>query len=146
MSREDSKMLEELKRIRELLEPKPAPPAPPPPKGLWKEFIDFISKYKVMGLAVAFIMGVYLGGLVQSLVKDLILPVIGLALPGLGNLSTFKIAIPSTELDAQGNPIDPTYAGQLFGLGSFLVALITFVIVAFVIFLLVKITKKWGIE
>jgi large conductance mechanosensitive channel len=146
MSKEDSKMLEELKRIRELLEPKPAPPPPPAPKGLWKEFIDFISKYKVMGLAVAFIIGVYLGGLVQSLVKDLILPVIGLALPGLGNLSTFKIALPSTELDAQGNPIDPTYAGQLFGLGSFLVALITFVIVAFVIFLLVKITKRWGIE
>jgi large conductance mechanosensitive channel len=142
----DDKTLEELKRIRELLEPKPAPPPPPPPKGLWKEFIDFISKYKVMGLAVAFIMGVYLGGLVQSLVKDLILPGIGLALPGLGNLSTFKIAIPSTELDAQGNPVDPTYAGQLFGLGNFLVALITFIIVAFVIFLLVKITKKWGIE
>ncbi len=136
----DDKTLEELKRIRELLEPKPAPPPPPPPKGLWKEFIDF------MGLAVAFIMGVYLGGLVQSLVKDLILPGIGLALPGLGNLSTFKIAIPSTELDAQGNPVDPTYAGQLFGLGNFLVALITFIIVAFVIFLLVKITKKWGIE
>ena len=47
MSKED-KMLEELKRIRELLEPKPAPP---PPKGLWNEFMDFISKYKVMGLA-----------------------------------------------------------------------------------------------
>jgi len=91
-------------------------------------------------------MGVYLGGLVQSLVKDLILPAIGLALPGLGNLSTFKIAIPSTELDAQGTPVDTTYTGQLFGLGNFLVALITFIIVAFVIFLLVKITKKWGIE
>lgn len=142
----DDKMLEELKRIRELLEPKPSPPPPPPPKGLWKEFLDFISKYKVMGLAVAFIIGVYLGALVQSLVKDLILPVIGLALPGLGNLSTFKIAIPPTELDSQGNPVDTTYVGQLFGLGSFLVALITFVIVAFVIFLLVKVTRKWGIE
>jgi large conductance mechanosensitive channel len=142
----DDEMLEELKRIRTLLEPKPAPPPPPPPKGLWKEFMDFLSKYKVMGLAVAFIMGVYLGALVQSLVKSLILPMIGLAIPGLGNLSTFKIAIPSTALDSQGNPLDPAYAGQLFGVGDFLVALITFIIVAFVIFLLVKITKKWGIE
>ena len=142
----DDEMLEELKRIRALLEPKPAPPPPPPPKGLWKEFMDFLSKYKVMGLAVAFIMGVYLGALVQSLVKSLILPLIGLALPGLGNLSTFKIAVPSTALDAQGNPIDPTYTGQLFGVGDFLVALITFIIVAFVIFLIVKVTKKWGIE
>jgi large conductance mechanosensitive channel len=142
----DQKMLDELKKIRELLEPKPAPPAPPPPKGLWKEFMDFLSKYKVMGLAVAFIMGVYLGALVNSLVKDLILPGIGLAIPGLGNLSTYKIPIPPTALDAQGNPIDTTYAGQLFGVGDFLAALITFIIVAFVIFLLVKITKKWGIE
>jgi large conductance mechanosensitive channel len=142
----DEEMLEELKRIRTLLEPKPAPPAPPPKKGLWNEFMDFLSKYKVMGLAVAFIMGVYLGALVQSLVKNLIMPIIGLAIPGLGNLSTFKIAIPPTALDPQGNPIDPTYSGQLFGVGDFLVALITFVIVAFVIFLIVKVTKKWGIE
>jgi large conductance mechanosensitive channel len=139
-------MLEELKKIRTLLEPKPAPPAPPAPKGMWGEFKDFLSKYKVFGLAVAFIMGVYLGGLVQSLVKDLILPVVGLAIPGLGNLATYKIAVPSTALDAQGNPLDPAYAGQLFGVGDFLVALITFVIVALVIFILVKATKRWGME
>jgi large conductance mechanosensitive channel len=142
----DEEMLEVLKEIKTLLEPKPAPPPPPPPKGLWKEFMDFLSKYKVMGLAVAFIMGVYLGALVQSLVKNLIMPIIGLAIPGLGNLSTFKIAVPPTALDSQGNPIDPTYTGQLFGVGDFFVALITFIIVAFVIFLIVKITKKWGIE
>lgn len=142
----DEEMLEVLKEIKMLLEPKPALPAPPPPKGLWKEFMDFLSKYKVMGLAVAFIMGVYLGALVQSLVKNLIMPIIGLAIPGLGNLSTFKIAVPPTALDPQGNPIDPTYTGQLFGVGDFLVALITFIIVAFVIFLIVKMTKKWGIE
>jgi large conductance mechanosensitive channel len=141
----DDDMLEELRQIRKLLEPKPAPPAPPPPKGLWKEFMDFLSKYKVIGLAVAFIMGVYLGSLVQALVKDLVMPIIGLAIPGLGNLATFKIPIPPTTLDSAGNP-PADYTGQLFGVGDFLVALITFIIVAFVIFLLVKITKKWGIE
>jgi large conductance mechanosensitive channel len=144
MSKNDE-MLEELKRIRMLLEPKPAPPTPAT-KGLWREFTDFLSKYKVIGLAVAFIMGVYLGGLVQALVKDLVMPIIGLALPGLGNLATYKVAVPPTELDGQAKPIDPTYGGQLFGVGDFLVALITFVIVAFVIFLLIKITQKWGIE
>jgi large conductance mechanosensitive channel len=123
----DDEILEELHRIRALLEPKPAPP---PVKGVWKEFMDFLSKYKVMGLAVAFIMGVYLGALVQALVKDLIMPIIGLALPGIGNLATYTVSI--------GN--------QEFGIGNFLVALITFIIVAFVIFLLVKVTKKWGIE
>jgi len=129
MSKED-KMLDELKRIRELLTPKPAPPAPPPKTGLWNEFMDFLSKYKVMGLAVAFIIGVYLGALVQALVKDLILPIIGLAIPGLGNLAGYTY----------------TLYEQIFGIGEFLVALITFIIVAFVIFILVKITKKWGIE
>lgn len=123
----DDEILEELRRIRALLEPKPAPP---PKKGLWNEFMDFLSKYKVMGLAVAFIMGVYLGELVRALVKDLIMPIIGLAIPGLGNLATYSVTIES----------------QQFGIGDFLVALITFIIVAFVIFLLVKITKKWGIE
>jgi|YelNatPaOPRAMG01_1025707.scaffolds.fasta_scaffold11104_1 large conductance mechanosensitive channel len=142
----DEEMLQVLKEIKTLLEPKPAPPSPPPPKGLWKEFIDFISKYKVLGLAVAFIMGVYVGQVIQSLVKDILMPIIGLALPGLGNLSTFKIAVPPTALDAEGKPIDPTWTGQLFGIGNFLVSIITFVIVAFVIFLIVKITKKWGIE
>jgi large conductance mechanosensitive channel len=143
----DQKMLDELKKIRELLEPKPAPPTPPPPKGLWKEFIDFLSKYKIMGLAVAFIIGVYLGILVQALVKDFIMPIIGLALSGagIGNLATLKFGIPSTTFDESGNP-PLGYTGQIFGIGDFLVALITFVIVAFVIFVLVKITKKWGIE
>ena len=146
LTKEDD-MLEELKKIRTLLEPKPAPTAPAPPKGLWKEFLDFISKYKVMGLAVAFIMAVYLGGLVQALVKDFIMPIIGLALSGagIGNLATLKFGIPPTTFDATGNPPDG-YAGQLFGVGDFLVALITFIIVAFVIFLLVKVTKKWIIE
>lgn len=142
----DEEILQVLKEIKSLLEPKPAPPPPPPPKGLWNEFMDFISKYKVLGMAVAFIMGVYLGGLVQALVKDLLMPLIGLVLPGIGNLATFKIAIPSTALDAQGNPLDPNWKGQLFGIGDFLVAFITFIIVAFVIFLIVKVTKKWGIE
>jgi len=128
----DDKILEELQRIRTLLEPKPAPPSPPPPKGLWKEFMDFLSKYKVIGLAVAFIMGVYLGALVQALVKDLVLPIIGIALSGagMGNLSTYSV----------------TFAEQVFSVGDFLVALITFIIVVFVIFILVKVTKKWGIE
>ena len=121
MSKED-KMLEELKRIRELLEPKPAPPAP---KGLWNEFTDFLSKYKVMGLAVAFIMGIYLGDLVKALVDDLIMPIVTLVMPGI-------------EWE--------TIVAGPFRVGHFIGALITFLIVAFVIFILVKVTKRWGIE
>jgi large conductance mechanosensitive channel len=84
---------------------------------------------------------------VQALVKDFIMPIIGMALSGagIGNLATLKYGIPSTTFDETGTP-PPGYTGQIFGVGDFLVALITFIIVAFVIFLLVKITKKWGIE
>ena len=128
MTKEDE-MLKELQKIRELLAAKPAPP-PPAPKGLWNEFKAFLENYKVMGLAVAFILGLYLGQLVQSMVTDLIMPVIGLALPGMDNLSTLTVPVGT----------------QQFGVGSFLVALITFIIVAFVIFILVKVTKKWGIK
>jgi large conductance mechanosensitive channel len=119
----DQQMLEELKKIRELLE---KPPASAPPKGLWNEFKDFLSKYKIFGLAVAFILGLYLGGLVQALVSDIILPAIGLAIPGMDNLAT--------------------YTAGVFTLGHFLVALITFIIVAFVVFIAVKVVKRWKIE
>ena len=122
MSKKEDKVLEELKRIRELLETKPAPP---PPKGLWKEFKDFLSKYKVMGLAIAFIMAVYLGGLVKALVDDLVMPIVTLVMPG---------------IEWEEMVVGP------FRVGHFIGALITFLIVAFVIFLLIKLTKRWGIE
>jgi len=119
----EDQILEELKKIRAALE---KPPAPSPPKGLWNEFKDFLSKYKIFGLAVAFIIALYLGTLVQSLVKDLLLPAIGLAIPGMDNLATIT-------------------AGP-FGVGAFLVALITFIIVALLAFVAVKVVKKWGID
>jgi large conductance mechanosensitive channel len=123
----EDEMLVELRKIREAVEK--APP-PQPPKGLWNEFLDFVSKYKVLGLAVAFVIGLYLGALVQALVKDFIMPLIGLAIPGLTNLATYSTSVMK----------------QSFGIGDFLVALITFIIVAFVVFLIVKIGKRWHIE
>ncbi|MEM3673751.1 MAG: MscL family protein [Candidatus Bathyarchaeia archaeon] len=86
---------------------------------------DFLSKYKVMGLAVAFILGLYLGRLVEALVNALIMPIITLILPGV-----------QWELYVLGP----------FRIGQFVGALITFILVAFVVFIIVKITKKWGIE
>jgi large conductance mechanosensitive channel len=121
----EQEMLEELKQIRTLLTPKPAPPAPEAPKGLWAEFMDFLSKYKVMGMAVAFIVGLYLGALVKALVDDLVMPIIELAAP---------------DTNWEELLVGP------FRIGHFIGALITFVIIMFVIFVLVKLTKRWGIE
>ena len=126
MDKEDE-ILVELKKISAALEK--GPPAQPS-KGLWNEFKDFLSKYKVLGLAIAFVLGLYLGTLVQALVKDLLMPAIGLVIPGIADLATFKT----------------TVLNQVFSIGDFLVALITFIIVAFIVFIVVKVAKKWKLD
>jgi large conductance mechanosensitive channel len=126
----EEEMLLELQKIRESLAKAPPAPAPAPPKGLWNEFKDFLSKYKILGLAVAFVLALYLGTLIQAVVKDFIMPLIGLAIPNMSDLATLQVTVMS----------------QSFGVGDFLVALITFVIVAFIVFLAVKVAKRWKIE
>ena len=126
MDKEDE-ILAELKKISAALEK--APP-PTPPKGFVNEFKDFLSKYKIFGLAVAFILALYAGILIQALVKDFIIPLLGLAIPGMANLATYAVGVMS----------------QSFGIGDFLVALITFIIVALIVFVIVKVAKKWHIE
>ena len=137
----DAEILAELQKIRELLTPKPAPPAPPPPKGLAAEFKAFLQSYKVLGLAVAFILGLYLGQLVQGLVNDLIMPIIGLATGSTG--ANVQCGQPPS------GPVVPAWqcitAGP-FLVGQFIGTLITFLIVALVIFLIVKVAKRYKIE
>ena len=123
--KKEEDMLDELKKIRQLLEPKPAAPEPPAPKGMINEFKAFLSQYKVMGLAVAFIIGLYLGGVVQALVNDLIMPIIQLAMPG------------SVWETIQIGP---------FRIGLFIGALITFLIVLLIVFLIVKMAKRLGLD
>jgi large conductance mechanosensitive channel len=121
MSNEE--MLEELREIRKLLTP---PPAQPAPKGLLDEFKDFLSKYKILGLAVAFILGLQLAALVQSLVNTMIMPVVEIFLP------------PDTSWE--------NIVLGVFRIGEFLGQLLTFIIVAFVIFLIMKIATRVGIQ
>ena len=118
----EDQIIEELSKIRTLLEPKPAPP---PPEGFTAEFKDFLSKYKVMGLAVAFILGLYLGALVKALVDDLVMPVVQFATPG---------------VLWQNIEVGPFRVGDCLG------PLLTFIIIALVVFLLVKLTKKLKID
>ncbi|MCW4025463.1 MAG: MscL family protein [Candidatus Bathyarchaeota archaeon] len=126
MVKEDE-MLEELKKIRAAVEKAP-PPAPP--QGFANEFKAFLSKYKILGLAVAFILGLYLGAVVKSLATDFIIPLIGLAIPGMSDLATFSV----------------TLNNQVFGVGNFIVALVTFIIVALIVIVVMKVAKRWKIE
>lgn len=118
----NEEILAELRKITELLS---KPPTPPKPKGLAKEFKAFLSEYKVLGLAVAFILGIYLGNLVKALVTDLVLPILSYALPAGTNINTYTVGP--------------------FGLGDFVNSLLTFIIVALVIFLIVKAANRFKI-
>lgn len=119
---EEEEVLEELKKIRELLSP---PPPPPKPKNLLEEFKRFLSKYKVVGVAVGFIMAIYLGALIKSLVDNLIMPIIEIFTPEGVNWEDIIIA-------------------KTFRIGAFIGDLITFIIVAFIIFMLIKLSTKFG--
>jgi len=128
MPKEDP-VVEELQKIRQLLEPKPAPPPPPPPKGLWAEFIDFIGKGGILGLAIGFILGTYIGKVVSALVADIIMPIPGALIPG-GDWRTATFDI----------------IGIKFGIGDFVGVVIDFLIVAVVIFLIARQARKMGIK
>ncbi|MEM4554259.1 MAG: large conductance mechanosensitive channel protein MscL [Candidatus Anstonellaceae archaeon] len=92
-----------------------------------KDFLAFLNKHKVIGLAVAFIIGTAASKLVSSLVSDIIMPIIGVLLNATGgDWRQFVLEIGPIRL--------------LFG--SFLGALIDFLIIAFVVFLIVKYLLK----
>jgi large conductance mechanosensitive channel len=123
MTSSEDEILVELREIRKLLTPAPAPT---PKKGFVNEFRTFLESYKVLGLAVAFILGVYLGALVKSLVTDLVLPIVSYALPPGTNINTYMVGP--------------------FGIGDFANNVLTFIVVALVIFLIVKLAEKANIK
>lgn len=125
----EQEILEELKKIREAVTPKPAPP---PPKGLWAEFIDFIGKTGVLGLAIGFIMGLYIGKVVSALVADIIMPIPGAFIPG-GEWRKAVISIPIGY-------------GLNFAVGDFVGVVIDFLIVSVVVFLIVKYGRRVGLK
>ena len=103
------------------------------------EFKAFISKGNVLDLAVGIIIGAAFTAIVNSLVGDLINPIIGLILGGV-NFSDMFIDLSGT------NP--PTMAAAkeagaaVFAYGAFITAVINFLIIAWVVFLLVKAMNK----
>jgi large conductance mechanosensitive channel len=106
-----------------------------------KEFKEFALKGNVMDLAVGVIIGGAFSTIVNSVVKDLIMPVVGLALGGLDFSNKF-IRLGTIPPSYKGNPEsykDLQTAGvAVFGYGSFITVLINFIILAFIIFLMVK--------
>jgi large conductance mechanosensitive channel len=100
-----------------------------------KEFRDFAVRGNVVDLAVGIIIGAAFTGIVNSLVKDIIMPPIGFIMGGI-DFSDFFIALSSTPYDSLKAAQDAGVVTINYGL--FLNACINFLIVAFAIFLLVK--------
>jgi large conductance mechanosensitive channel len=105
------------------------------------EFKNFALKGNVMDLAVGVIIGGAFSTIVNSIVKDLIMPVVGLATGGL-DFSNLFVRLGNIPPTFKGNPDsykDLQTAGiAVFGYGSFITVLINFIILAFIIFLMVK--------
>ena len=96
-----------------------------PKKSFIQEFNDFLTKYGVIGLAVAFVMGAAVTKLVTALVTDLIMPIISALIPG-GDWKAATLNVGTVK----------------FMIGDFAGALIDFIIIALVIFLIVKMIVK----
>ena len=102
---------------------------------MWSEFKDFLFKANVLALALAFILGVALAAVVNSLVKDIIMPPVGLLLGGVDFNNMF--------IDLSGKHPASLKAAQDAGLatlnyGVFISTVITFIIVALVVFLIAR--------
>ena len=90
-----------------------------------QEFSEFLKKYQVLGLAVAFIIGAASTKLVTALVNDIVMPIVSVLIPG-GDWRTATLNV---------GPVQ-------FLIGDFVGALIDFIIIAFVVFTMVKIIMK----
>jgi large conductance mechanosensitive channel len=108
--------------------------------GFMTEFREFAVKGNVVDLAVGVIIGGAFGKIVDSVVKDLIMPLVGKVVGGL-DFSNYFVMLSSPPADFKGPMTYEalTKAGvPLFAYGSFLTVLLNFLILAFIIFLMIK--------
>ena len=112
---------------------------------MFKEFKTFIMRGNVLDLAVAVIIGAAFGKIVTSLTEDIIMPIIGKIFGGL-DFSSYFVRL---------GPIPATYTGSLtdyaalkkagvalLGYGAFITAAVNFVIIAFIIFMIIRAVNR----
>jgi large conductance mechanosensitive channel len=104
-----------------------------------KEFRDFAMKGNVVDLAIAVIIGAAFGAIVTSLVGDIIMPIIGVATNGL-DFSNYFVAL-SSKVTAT-NLADARKQGAVLAYGNFLQLVVNFAIVAFSLFIVIKIMNQ----
>jgi len=104
-----------------------------------KEFREFAMRGNVVDLAVGVIVGAAFGAIVNSLVSDVIMPIIGAITGGLDFSNYF---IPLSKSVTAGNLADAKKQGAVLAWGSFLTLTLNFLIVAFVLFIVIRLMNQ----
>lgn len=102
--------------------------------GFMQEFREFAVKGNVMDLAVGVIIGGAFGKIVDSVVGDLIMPIVGKIFGGL-DFNNYFIALSGQTATTL---VEAKKAGAVFAYGSFITILLNFIILAFIIFVMIK--------
>ena len=106
--------------------------------GFLKEFKEFAVKGNVMDMAVGVIIGGAFGKIVTSVVNDIIMPPIGLLVGGV-DFSDMKLTMKQAVLDAAGEVVSPAVT---WNYGAFIQQVVDFTILAFCVFILVKLINS----
>ena len=108
-----------------------------------KEFQDFIKKGNVLQMAVGLIMALYFGAITKSFVDDILMPPLGLLIGGV-DFSTLKLVLQEGVAAVMDGDVVVTEAVKEVSInyGNFINTIITFLIVAFAVFMLVKAYNK----
>ena len=112
---------------------------------MFAEFKTFIARGNVLDLAVAVVIGAAFGKIIASLTDDLIMPVIGAIFGGADFSSHYILlgSIPAGYTGAVGDYAALKAAGvPMLGFGSFITAIVNFLIIAFIIFMIVRAANK----
>lgn len=104
-------------------------------KKFWREFKEFINKGNVLGLAVGVIIGGAFSTITTSLTNDIIMPIVSIFLGGV-DFSTMNLALPTFF------PVADEAVPNTLNYGNFISAVINFLILALVVFLIVKAVNK----
>lgn len=110
-----------------------------------REFRDFVARGNVLDLAVAVIIGAAFATIAASLTEDVIMPIVGALFGGL-DFSSYFILLGPVPADYHGSLTDyaalKAAGAPVLGWGQFVTVLINFIILAFIIFLLIKLANR----
>lgn len=108
--------------------------------GMMKEFKEFAIKGNMVDMAVGIIIGGAFGLIIKSLIADVIMPLVGSVI---GEVDFTNLYIPLAEGVEKGMSLEEARAeGAVFAYGNFITILFNFLILAFVIFIMVKMVNK----